>query len=60
MWENVTEGLTNDTGYSTTTQRMSVPSGWLVRTIARDTAHEGYPAIAVAFLPDEAHTWKLG
>jgi hypothetical protein len=43
-----------------TTQRMRVPGGWLVRSTARESGEaEVTIAIAIVFLPDPGHEWRL-
>lgn len=53
-WETVTE----------TTQRMMVPSGWLVRSIISKNAHtlDGFSVsvgVAMVFLPDPNREWLI-
>jgi len=48
MWEEV-----DSEGYGKT-ERLEVPSGWLVRWISMG-GHSG----ALTFVPDQEHTWEL-
>lgn len=60
-WEDIVESDEPLASLGTRTQRLKVPGGWLIRTTASDTYSGEYPAVAVAlvFVPDVAHGWKL-
>jgi hypothetical protein len=53
MWEAVTEGNREKT------VRMKIPGGWIVKTtMDKDNIAASY-AVAMVFVPDPQHDWKI-
>lgn len=59
MWEKLSEVEDPETNETTITTscRLNVPGGWIIRTIIVSRYHSG-PHVSQVFVPDEAHVWK--
>ncbi len=57
MWEKLNESNQHYEGGEVRSARLSVPNGWIVRTVTIST--NGHLEAVQTFVEDADHTWKV-